>query len=211
MVSGIMDENTKIFGIGLSKTGTVSLMKALTILGSRTIHFPEDKTTQDELRWGKYNLSVLNDVQALVDIPVAPYYAQFDRLFPASKFILTTRPTASWLVSMENHFRFWVEHRRDAYNDFVLACVYGALHFSADRFSYVKELHEANVRRYFADRPDKLLVLDIFEGDGWEELCGFLACPVPNAPYPHENRRLSSPAKAAKGNNLLKRLLRRIN
>jgi hypothetical protein len=37
---------------------------------------------------------------------------------------------------------------------------------SADRFSYVKELHEANARGYFADRPDKLLVLDISEGDG---------------------------------------------
>jgi hypothetical protein len=202
-----MDSNTRIFGIGLSKTGTVSLTKALTRLGIRAKHFPEDPTTQEELRRGQYRLSLLKEMQALIDIPVSPYYAQFDRLFPASKFILTTRPTDSWLPSMETHFKFWVEHRRDAYNDFVLACVYGALHFSADRFVYVKELHESNARRYFADRPDKLLVFDIFNGDGWPELCAFLGVPIPDAPYPHENKMLSAPAKAP-STSLLHRLRR---
>lgn len=205
-----MDRHVKILGIGLSKTGTVSLAKALTRLGIKTKHFPDDKTTQEELRWGKYNLSILNEFQALVDIPVAPYYAQLDHLFPSAKFILTTRPTDSWLASLENHFKFWVEHQRDDYNDFVLACTYGVQHFSADRLRYVKELHEANVRSYFAGRPQKLLVLNVFEGQGWNELCAFLDCPVPEEPYPRENPKLSAPAKAVRGSPLLRRLMRLI-
>ena len=35
-----MMANAKIFGIGLSKTGTSSLSEALEILGYSTVHFP---------------------------------------------------------------------------------------------------------------------------------------------------------------------------
>jgi hypothetical protein len=191
----VIDKNVKIFGIGLSRTGTVSLTKALTLLGIKAEHYPNDSTTQEELRSGNYRLSVLNNVQALTDIPVAPYYPQFHKLFPSSKFILTTRPTELWLSSVESHFRNYVEQRRDSFDDFVFACVYGVLHFNADRFRYVKELHEANVRHYFADYPEQLLIFNVHEGHGWKEICNFLDCPVPDIPYPHENRKLTSPAR----------------
>jgi hypothetical protein len=72
--------------------------------------------------------------------------------------------------------------------------VYGCIHFSAERFRYVKELHEENVRRYFADRPDDLLVFDLAQADKWEPLCGFLGLPVPDEPYPHHNLALEQPA-----------------
>lgn len=207
-----MDRNAKIFGIGLSRTGTLSLTKALTILGYKTKHYPNDKTTQAQLRAGEYRLSLLNEFQALADIPVAPYYAQFDRLYPGSRFILTTRSTDAWLVSVENHFRLYVEHRRDDFDDFVSACVYGTLHFSPDRFRYVKELHEANVRRYFADRPRDLLILDVAQGHEWKVLCDFLGTPIPAEPYPHENVRRTKPAirkttSRITPGNLVRRLL----
>ena len=190
-----VDTDTKIFGIGLSRTGTMSLTAALIELGIRATHFPEDKATQDELRRGHYHLSALNEVRALTDIPVAPYYAQLDRAFPASKFILTTRPTETWLRSMEKHFEFWIEHNRDPFTDFVLASTYGVLHFQPDRMRYVKESHEAGVRSYFAGQPHKLLVFDASAGDGWDELCRFLGRPIPEGPYPHVNVRLTAPAK----------------
>lgn len=208
-----MDPDLKVFGVGLSRTGTLSLSRALTRLGIKTQHFPEDKTTQEELRWGRYNLSILTKFQGLVDIPVAPYYAQLDALFPSARFILTTRPTESWLVSMEDHFRYWVEHRRDDYNDFVHACTYGVLHFSPDRMRYVKELHEATVRSYFASRPGKLLEFSVFDGHGWRELCGFLGCPVPDEPYPRENPRRSAPPRVrapARAPGPLRRLLGKV-
>lgn len=205
-----MHPDAKILGIGLSKTGTVSLAKALTRLGFKTKHFPDDKTTQEELRRGRYDLSIFREYQGLVDIPVAPYYAQFDRIYPSAKFILTTRSTEAWLTSLERHFQFWVEYRRTAYDDFVLACTYGVQHFNAERLRYVKEVHEANVRRYFEGRPEKLLVLNVFEGDGWDELCGFLGCPVPEEPYPRENPRLTGPARLPARPGLVRTLLRKI-
>jgi hypothetical protein len=41
---------TKVFGIGLSRTGSMSLTEALTILGFRALHFPADPVTQRERR-----------------------------------------------------------------------------------------------------------------------------------------------------------------
>jgi hypothetical protein len=205
-----MDPDMKVFGIGLSKTGTVSLARALTRLGIKTKHFPDDPATQDELRRGRYELSIFREYQGLVDIPVAPYYAQFDRIYPSAKFILTTRPTDSWLTSLERHFQFWVEYRRTDYDDFVLASTYGVQHFSAERLCYVKQVHEAGVRRYFAGRPDKLLVLNVFEGGGWKELGEFLGCPVPEEPYPRENPALTGPSRPPARLGLVRALLRKI-
>jgi hypothetical protein len=202
-----VNEQTRIFGIGLSRTGTVSLTRALEQLGIKARHYPNDAATQEELRRGRYSLSILTETQALLDIPVSPYYAQFDALYPEARFILTTRPEDSWLESMENHFRLYVEQRHDAFDDFVHACVYGAVHFSPERFRYVKGLHEQNVRTYFSDRPDKLLVFDVFSGDSWPELCRFLELPVPDEPYPHKNPALTAPAKPRR--SPLLRLLRR--
>ena len=192
-----MNEQTRIFGVGLSRTGTVSLTRALRELGIDARHYPNDPVTQEELRHGRYSLSILAEAQALLDIPVAPYYAELDALHPEAKFILTTRPDDSWLVSVENHFRMYVEGNHDDFDDFVHASVYGALHFSPERFRHVKRLHEQNVRDHFSGRPDKLLVFDVFSGDSWPELCRFLELEVPATPFPHANAALTAPASPA--------------
>jgi Sulfotransferase domain len=202
----------KIFVIGLSRTGTSSLTAALKLLGYRACHYPHDPVTQRELMEGQYNLSVLKDLNALTDIPVAPFYPQLDRIFPGSKFILSTRETGSWLASMENHFRFYVEYNRDPFSDFMHACVYGALHFNADRFAYAKEVHEHNVRRYFAGREKDFLVLDVTQGDPWDQLCRFLDRPRPQEPFPRMNKRLESPAIVGSSplQHIQKRILKRM-
>ena len=43
------------------------------------------------LRAGRYRLSFLEEFQGATDISVAPFYAQLDRAFPASRFVLTVR------------------------------------------------------------------------------------------------------------------------
>ena len=48
------------------------------------------------------------------------------------------------------------------------------------------EHHNEAVRAYFAG-TDRLLDVCWEEGDGWDELTGFLGLPVPDAPFPHSN------------------------
>ncbi len=63
--------------------------------------------------------------------------------------------------------------------------VYGITGWSESRFAHLYDTHERNVRWYFRDRPEDLLVMNVFEGDGWEQLCRFLDRPVPDVPFPN--------------------------
>jgi hypothetical protein len=48
--------------------------------------------------------------------------------------------------------------------------------------------HNQEVMDYFQDRPQSLLVVDWENGDGWQELCGFLGREIPREPFPHANK-----------------------
>lgn len=183
-----LEKHQKVFGIGLSRTGTTSLGEALNMLGIKTIHYPSDRVTINELKKGHYKLSILKTYQGALDTPVAPYYAQFDKHYPGSKFILTIREMSSWLRSLENFWRLWLENDPDRKSsDFISASVYGTLEFNEDRFRYVYETHYRNVCEYFVHRPDDLLVMSVLNGDGWEKLCPFLGLAIPQEPFPHLN------------------------
>ena len=181
----------KVFGIGLSRTGTKSLTKALDLLGFNVMHYPTGKEVFEELTRGNYSFSLLQGYDGITDITVAPFYAQLDRLYPGSKFILTVRDKESWLRSLENHWS-----HKPAFDDrpgretrmkirrFLRAAVYGCYVFNRDRMSYVYDLHYKNVVEYFERRPESLLILDIVAGEGWEKLCPFLNKPIPHVPFP---------------------------
>ena len=94
----------KIFGIGLSRTGTKSLTKALNSLGFNILHYPIDEVTYNELQEGNYKLSILEDCDGITDLTIVSYYAQLDSLFPHSRFILTIRNKEDWLISMKSHW-----------------------------------------------------------------------------------------------------------
>lgn len=192
----------KVFGIGLSKTGTSSLAEALNMLGIRSIHYPNDTKTYSELRSGNFRLSLFNQYDGIVDTPVVPYYAQFDQLFPGSKFILTVREKNSWLASVEQHWRAAATYDdqpvKKAFQEFIRTAVYGCIDFDKERFSYVYDLHHENVRKYFADRPDDLLVMNICNGEGWDVLSPFLNKPIPRTPFPHANEWMTKLIQASR-------------
>lgn len=181
----------KIFCIGLSRTSTKSLTMALDMLGYNISHYPDDEDTFEELTTGTYNLSILEDYDGISDITVSPFYAQLDKNYPNSKFILTIRDKASWLQSLKKH---WED--RPPFNDprenqihlkirrFLRAAVYGIYAFNEERLSYVYDLHIKNVLEYFKNRPESLLIMNIVAGDGWEKLCPFLNKATINEPFP---------------------------
>ena len=47
--------------------------------------------------------------------------------------------------------------------------------------------HESVVRSYFEGRPQDLLAFRPADGD-WAPLCEFLGRPIPDVPFPWENR-----------------------
>lgn len=178
-----------IFGIGLSKTGTHSLTRALELLGLRTIHYPDPAG----MVAGRYR-EVLAGYDAATDISVSAFYRELDRVFPESRFILTTREIESWLDSVGDHRR-----RRDHLpiapdcpKAIIRERVYGVRTFDEQAFREAFFRHREEVRAYFADRPDDLLEIDLCSDPSWDRLCAFLGRPVPGVPFPHLNARRKS-------------------
>lgn len=175
----------KVFGIGLSKTGTTSLYAALHRLGYRAGTYRHLRTLglEDWFR-GDFRRDRLRDYDAVTDLPVGAFFPQLDRRYPSSKFVLTVRDREGWLESCRRFFAGRDNGGDRFYRDVQLAA-YGCVAFSETRFRYVHETHRRNVEWYFRERPDDLLVLDLFAGDGWPELCRFLGRDVPAASFPN--------------------------
>ena len=176
----------KIFGIGLSKTGTTSLANALQILGYKT---------KDNMGVVKYvtgdlssvDLDVVDAHDALTDTPIPSFYRELDAKYPGSKFILTARDSEGWLKSCKKQFteRF-AKVETDAHKRLFMD-LYGTDVFDDRRFASGYARFVDGVRDYFKDRTRDLLSIDVTAGEGWEKLCPFLERPVPDVPFPKAN------------------------
>ncbi|MFE4356400.1 sulfotransferase family protein [Kitasatospora sp. NPDC056800] len=183
----------KVFGLGLTRTGTRSLTAALGVLGFDVVHYPVDGATYRTLLAGSARFPLLESHDGLTDITVVPYYQDLDLAWPGSRFVLTVREEESWLRSCRTHWERPLPDRGDGRDvrlegdlqRFLRAAVYGCHAFHAERFRGVYRRHVAEVARYFADRADDLLVLDVVGGEGYERLAPFLGVPVPDEPFPH--------------------------
>ena len=164
----------KIFGVGLSRTGTLTLTNALSILGFKSCHFPD-------------TLKKVDDFQGLTDSPIAAYFRKLDRDYPNSKFILTVRNVPDWLDSCA---ALWESHSKDftGFVDEIHLRLYGRLDFDRDSFTRAYYHHVLDVISYFEGRDD-LLIIDICDGEGWKLLCPFLDKPIPSMDFPHVNSR----------------------
>jgi hypothetical protein len=56
-----------------------------------------------------------------------------------------------------------------------------------DKLRSAFESHTTRVLDHFAG-TDRLLVMDVGNGDGWEKLCPFVGREVPEVAFPHSNR-----------------------
>ena len=188
----------KVFGIGLSRTGTSSLAVALEMLGFRTAHYlvGYELYVALEVRPATVTVSAINSLDAVTDLPMASLYQALDEGYGGSKFILTVREEEAWHRSCEAFFRLGRKQPETSferrYACRVLKEAYGVLYYERNCFELAYREHIAGVLGYFgAGRGDDLLVLDICGGEGWEKLCPFLGLPEPKVSFPWEHRIVS--------------------
>lgn len=177
-----MSSQAKIFGIGLPRSGTTSLSFAALQLGYKTCH----AITMPE---------TIERAEALFDTPIWADYQELDRRYPGSKFILSWRHPEAWQRSFVRNLGPYLKMLRDP-KSFVL---------EIDRRSYLKifgsendstpehllacyRQHRAEAERYFASRPEDLLILPLDDmPDPWEPLCRFLGRNRPDMEFPRSN------------------------
>ena len=195
----------KIICVGIGKTGTKSISKALRHLGY-TVFDWEEQVFDFQDHWvDVFQNGALLDVKrvyqhadAVVDAPGNFFWEEILEAYPDSKVILSEREEDSWLKSLVNQLQVFeaVISRRflvvlsptSRKQIFILYSHLTAILGSADpksacvlRTRY--RMHNHRVKSLVP--PEKLLVYNVKQG--WKPLCDFLGCEVPTVAFPHKN------------------------
>ncbi len=197
-----------VFGIGFHKTGTSSLGKALGMLGYRVrgVTGNKDPDIADKLHELAWSTIDRGRYDAFQDNPWPILFREIDRRYPGSKFVLTVREPERWIASQVRHFGTETTPMRELIYGPGRGCPLG--NESVYRARY--ERHNAEVREYFAGRPDDFVEMRLERGDGWGKLCRLLEVDTPCAPYPHANAAADREAGDRGLSGVYKRLRERI-
>lgn len=142
----------KIFGLGLSRTGTTSLTIALKNARYNIIHYP----TQQEL------FSSSND--GATDIPVTIAYKELDKKFPGSKFVYTIRDKEEWIEALRRYINRKSSTRVSESSKAIRRATYGTWTFNDDEWELYSNSYDFwlnDITQYFKDRPSDFIILNI--------------------------------------------------
>lgn len=190
----------KVFVIGFQKTGTTSIETALKVLGYKV--YGGDKNLmkfkkKEDLR--KYIFNIMQNWDAVQDMPWPLFYKELYELYPNAKFILTYREPDKWIKSIVEYFAsIRIPLHQKIYN---VPCAEGY------EDTYLKVYNENNneIIGFFKDK-DNFLKMSLGEDFNYSRLCNFLEIKeIPNKEFP---RSRTNKQKLAK--NKLYRKLRSI-
>ncbi len=193
----------KVFCIGANKTGTTTLEAVFRELGFKMPdQRVQENLLTHVLVSGRYEVlrKFVARYDAFQDVPFSheELYIALDALFPNSKFVLTLRDPSDWYLSLVRFHKqyFGFENIEEAGPDFwkgkrgnywlesnkrLVTCVTNGRetvdwNLLYDRDHCISKYTERNDRiiRYFRQRPNDLLAIDITKTTDTTEICAFL-------------------------------------
>lgn len=167
---------SKIWCLGLSRTGTSTFTEILNQVGYNHIHYP----THEQM----YSMS--NDGGG--DINVIPSYKDLDAKFPNSKFVYTIRDKKSWMKSIEPYLERKRQWKQSPAQVRIREQVYGDAFFKYKLYSEAYDYWLEEFTNYFKNRPNDFLILDIIGGDRPKKLFEFLGRHYYPEYFPHMNK-----------------------
>lgn len=189
MLKRLVDPKEMVFGIGLPRTGTRSLTKAMALLGYNTGHyFDRAQFVGSILRRGPL-------IDFACDLPIPLYIDELAAAFPRARFIFTERALHTWAPSISELLE------RNGWMD-----ASDWSHWRYQMFGRDETLpHLLRVYKEYQAKAAKLaqtrdvLFMDIEAGDGFDVLCKWLGRDLPTMTggdgvvsrivFPHEGAR----------------------
>jgi len=171
-------KSTRVFIIGLPRTGTTSICAAMLDLGFKVAHTA-------------YTQKTFDNAQVIADTPIFCDFKQLDRFYPGSKFIYLSRQSQHWLPSIKQLLqRMYVNVSRadGGFNTIIKRCYKDT--FSPFTLDNIQEndfllncyqRHNQDIHQYFAKRSHDLLTIDISEPTSYAQLLSFLSLNAPPA------------------------------
>ena len=162
-----------IFQVGLAHAGTTSLSAALKMLGYKSCHYSiYDKRLRYIIEENiEAGLKPFDGCyyDAFCDFAGNQFIPEIDKAYPDAKFIMTVRDYSEMVRTIEARRGYELQ--------------------LGDKKSLQYKFNSLQmIREYFADRPYKLLEINITKGDHWNPICAFLGKEIPNSPFPHNNK-----------------------
>lgn len=182
-------EKEKVFVIGFQKTGTTSLETALEVLGYRV--YGGDKSLMrfnngEDLK--KYISGVMQNWDAVQDMPWPLFYKELFELYPTAKFILTFRNSEKWIESVVKYFAgIRIPLHQKIYN---VPCAEGY----EETYLKVYDEHNRKVKEFFSDK-DNFLLMEMGQNFDYETLCWFLNLNAPQLEFPISRKNSQQFAK----------------
>lgn len=199
----------KIICVGLWKTGTKSLTKALKILGF-SVYDAHDNLLYHLDHWLDIlenriqpNAKQLYDnIDAVVGTPIPLFFEEILEAYSDAKVVLTIGDEEEWILSLVEHMKLnspflcarWpfsqlvgptLSKARRVIPAYTYA-MFGSINPSSTNvFRKRYRTHNSYVKSVVSD--EKLLLFNV--NQGWEPLCDFLGRDVPPCPFPHENKK----------------------
>ncbi|KAL1924508.1 uncharacterized protein VTP21DRAFT_4162 [Calcarisporiella thermophila] len=210
----------KVIGAGFGRTGTLSMMVALDMLGFgpcyhmkrvRPEHMQKfiDAFDGKKVDWDE----IFKDFNSCVDWPTTSFYKELMAKYPDAKVVLTVRDSPEkWHESaMSTIFKYPFEPLVKIVAFFTFGRNFlkminklimdGTFHGQArnkEKAVAVYKQHIEEVKRVVP--AERLLVFNVKEG--WEPLCKFLGVPVPSEPFPRVNDREEFASRVEKQRNV---------
>lgn len=206
-----MSETLQVIGVGLHRTGSMSVKAALERLGFGPCYHGMEalRRNRDGDRWlaaleadGNVDWpDIFDGYRAAVDWPTTYFWRQLTTAYPDAKVLLTVRDLEDWWLSHVRMFqaggevvgeftdeqRQWAEDsgfaRMRAALDTIVPAMFDGRLFEKEHCQRVFAEHVAQVRETLPE--DRLLVFDVQEG--WEPLCRFLGVDIPDESFPRVN------------------------
>jgi sulfotransferase family protein len=206
-----MNDGLQVIGVGLHRTGSMSVKAALERLGFGPCYHGMEalRRSTDGDHWlaaygagGEFDWSVIFEgYRATMDWPTVHVWEQLAAAYPDAKILLTERDPERWWDSHVRMFqlsaeldeertdeqRQWAEEsgfaRMEAALVTAVSATFDGRVFDKAHCLRVFEQHRERVRRTVP--AERLLVYRVQES--WAPLCRFLGVDVPDEPFPCVN------------------------
>jgi len=164
------DLRKKYFGVGFNKTATTTLHSLFKYNGVPSWHDVQSEWDTDKycafFDGRKAVGCPINGVSpdSEISIPSIKKYLKY----PASIFILQTRPLDDWLISRFKHGHSRTRATKKNHNFWPPSTEL------ARRWISARQKHHMNVLEFFRDMSEKLIIVDISKQNWMDWLCGCL-------------------------------------
>jgi hypothetical protein len=181
--------STKIFGVGLPRTGTTSFGDACELLGFKRLRWTGNIHGDLTIRTHRGDFArlrqTINEYDAFEDMPFCMVYDWLTVNFPDAKFVLTVRKNPEdWLRSL-------AQHLNQIPNWIGTYLLYGTYQVKGheQRLTDFYYQHIGHITEVMRSRQCNLLTLEMGDEDNMSRLAEFLDRKFDKAAsFPHSNR-----------------------